>query len=57
MCQIPGLLARDVQLLVGIGCRDTEAIAAYNAPTLTAMLQQYASTTAGQRVLRGWLGP
>ncbi len=57
MCQIPGLLARDTQLLVGIGCRDLHAIATYEPATLHSLLVRYANTTAGQRILRDGTPP
>ena len=53
MCQVPGLLSRDVQMLIGVNCRTAEALAAADAKTLVAMMNRYAMTSDGRRSLRG----
>jgi hypothetical protein len=53
MCEVPGLLSRDVQMLVGVGCRTTAALATASATELTLQMRRYASTSDGKRALRG----
>jgi hypothetical protein len=53
MCEVPGLLSRDVQMLVGVGCRTTAALAAASATELTLQMRRYANTSDGKRALRG----
>jgi len=53
MCEVPGLLSRDVQMLVGVGCRTTAALATASATELTLQMRRYSSTSDGKRALRG----
>jgi hypothetical protein len=53
MCQVPGLLSRDVQMLVGVNIRTAESLAAADAKTLVAMMKRCAITPDGRRWLRG----
>ncbi len=53
MCQVPGLLSRDVQMLVGIGCRTCEQLAQSKANELVVMMNRYALSSEGRRSLRG----
>jgi hypothetical protein len=52
MCGVPGLKAAHAQLLEGAGYRSAEAIASAEAEKLCADLIAFATTPAGQRVLR-----
>jgi hypothetical protein len=52
MCGVPGLRPAHAQLLEGAGYRSAEAIAAAEAEKLCADLAAFATTPAGQRVLR-----
>ena len=52
MCAVPGLRATHAQLLVGAGFRTAEAIADAAAEKLCADVLAFATTPAGQRVLR-----
>jgi len=53
MCQVAGLLSRDVQMLVGVDIRTAESLAVAEATTLVAMMNRYATTSEGRRALRG----
>jgi len=53
MCDVPGLLSRDVQMLVGVGCSTVEMLATSNAARLATIMNRYASTSEGRRSLRG----
>jgi hypothetical protein len=52
MCGVPGLKAAHAQLLEGAGYRSAEAIADADAEKLCADLIAFATTPAGQRVLK-----
>ena len=52
MCAVPGLRATHAQLLEGAGYRSAEAIADAEAGKLCADVLAFATTPAGQRVLR-----
>jgi hypothetical protein len=52
MCAVPGLRATHAQLLTGAGYRSAEAIADAEADKLCADVLAFATTPAGQRVLR-----
>jgi hypothetical protein len=52
MCGVPGLKAAHAQLLEGAGYRSAEAIASADAEKLCADLIVFATTPAGQRVLK-----
>ncbi len=53
MLRVPGLLSRDVQMLVGVGCRSADQLATADVRQLALLMQDYANTTAGRRALRG----
>jgi hypothetical protein len=53
MCGVPGLLARDTQLLVGAGYRTAADIRQADAGVLYDAIGRYAATGEGQRALRG----
>jgi hypothetical protein len=53
MCGVPGLLARDTQLLVGAGYRTVSEIRHADAGVLHDAIGRYAATGEGQRALRG----
>jgi hypothetical protein len=53
MCDVPGLLSRDVQMLVGVGCSTATALASANAALLVQSMRRYAITSEGKRALRG----
>lgn len=53
MCGVPGLLARDTQLLVGAGYRKAADIEQADAGVLHDAIGRYAATGEGQRALRG----
>ncbi|WP_153558356.1 DUF4332 domain-containing protein [Roseimaritima sediminicola] len=53
MCSVPGLLARDVKLLVGSGCRTPAELADSDADALHKTILRFAATSAGRRALRG----
>ncbi|WDQ18226.1 DUF4332 domain-containing protein [Rhodopirellula sp. P2] len=57
MCQLPSMLAREVQLLVGAGYLTTDALAKTDATTLHAAVEAYAATYSGRRYLRGAESP
>jgi len=52
MCAVPGLRGTHAQLLVGAGYRSAEAIADAEAEKLCADVLAFATTPAGERVLR-----
>jgi hypothetical protein len=52
MCGVPGLKAAHAQLLEGAGYRSADAIAAAEADKLCADLIAFATTPAGQRLLK-----
>lgn len=53
MCNMPRMLARDVQLLVGAGYDTVEKISATNVNTIQASINKFAGTSSGRRYLRG----
>lgn len=52
MCEIPGLLARDTQLLVGAGYRTAAQVRGAIADTLYRAILRFADTTEGKRAIR-----
>jgi len=52
MCEIPGLLARDTQLLLGAGYRTAAQVRGAVAETLHRGIVQFADTTEGKRATR-----
>ncbi len=52
MCQIPGLLARDTQLLVGAGYRTVDRVRAADVQQLYRDVSRFAETADGRRALR-----
>ncbi len=52
MCQLPAMLARDVQLLVGSGYATPELISARDPEALHREILRYSATSAGVRYLR-----
>ncbi|HBJ36219.1 MAG TPA: DUF4332 domain-containing protein [Planctomycetaceae bacterium] len=52
MCEVPGLLARDTQLLVGIGYRTAAQVHAATAETLHREILRFANTSDGKRAIR-----
>jgi hypothetical protein len=52
MCDVPGLLSRDVQMLVGVGCNSAAALANATATSLVQSMQRYALSSEGKRALR-----
>lgn len=53
MCQLPDMLARDTQLLVGAGFATADSVAKTNLETLYQAIDEYAATYSGRRYLRG----
>lgn len=53
MCLLPSMLARECQLLVGAGFQTLQSIATADPRGLQQQLNEYASTNAGARHLRG----
>ena len=53
MCQLPSMLAREVQLLVGAGYTTTDALAKTDVTTLQSAVEDYSATYSGRRYLRG----
>ncbi|RCS41157.1 DUF4332 domain-containing protein [Bremerella cremea] len=53
VCRIPMLRGHDAQLLTGCGYESPEAVARANAEMLLIEVEEYAETSAGQRILRG----
>lgn len=54
---IPGLSGTAAQLLTGAGFRSAEALAAADAATVGAEVLRFATTPAGQRILRDGKAP
>jgi hypothetical protein len=52
MCEVPGLLARDTQLLVGAGYRTAAQVRGAVADTLHRSIIRFADTTDGKRATR-----
>lgn len=52
MCEVPGLLARDTQLLVGAGYRTAAQVRGAGADTLHRSIIRFADTTDGKRATR-----
>lgn len=52
MCEIPGLLARDTQLLVGLGYRTAAQVRGAVAETLHRGIVRFADNTTGKRTTR-----
>jgi len=52
MCEVPGLLARDTQLLVGAGYRNFDQVKAGNAELIHQAITRFADTSEGRSVLR-----
>jgi len=52
MCDIPGLLARDTQLLVGAGYRTAAQVHGATTDTLHRAILRFAETTDGKRATR-----
>lgn len=53
VCRIPMLRGHDAQLLTGCGYENPEAIARANADMLLIEVEEFAETSAGERILRG----
>lgn len=53
MCQVPEMLARDVQLLVGSGCRTQPKLASASVADLHRAIVRFSATSDGRRALRG----
>ena len=56
VCRIPNLRGHDAQMLVACGVTTPEQLLAFNASNLHAAVASYASSKAGQRLLRGGAG-
>jgi predicted flap endonuclease-1-like 5' DNA nuclease len=56
-CTIPNLTSAGAQLLVAAGVRDADDLAGADADTLFAMIEEYAATSEGQRILREGVPP
>ena len=57
VCRVPNLRGHDSQILVGVGVKTPEELAACDSSTLLAKVVKYASSKSGQRVLRGSPAP
>ncbi len=57
MCEVPGLLARDTQLLVGAGYRTAAQVRAAVAETMHRAILRFADTTDGKRATRNSSAP
>jgi len=57
MCEIPGLLARDTQLLVGAGYRNFDQIKAADASLMHQAITRFADTSEGRSVMRNGEAP
>lgn len=57
VCRVPNLRGHDAQILVGIGLSSPEELATSDATTLMGQVAKFASSKAGQRVLRGAPAP
>lgn len=53
MCSVPNLIARDVKLLVGSGCRTSQKLADSDVDGLHKSIARFAVTSDGRRALRG----
>jgi len=53
MCDIPGLLTRDVQMLVSVGCRSTDDLILQQPLELAGQMAAQAQTPDGRRMLHG----
>lgn len=53
MCDMPKMLAREVQLLVGAGYDQVEKIADADTTSMRHAISKYAATSSGRRYLRG----
>ncbi len=56
VCRIPNLRGHDAQMLVACGVTTPEQLLAYSASKLHTAVASYASSKAGQRLLRGSAG-
>jgi predicted flap endonuclease-1-like 5' DNA nuclease len=56
-CNMPGLRARDVQILVGCGLTDIESIARLKPAELLSLVEDFCSSSDGEQVLRGGTAP
>jgi len=52
MCQVPGLRAHDVQLLTGVGVESVYDLCSTTVDDLLPLVQEYAVSPEGQRVIR-----
>ncbi len=57
MCSVPDLIARDVKLLVGSGCRTPQKLADSDVDGLHKSIARFAVTSDGRRALRGASAP
>ncbi len=57
VCRVPNLRGHDAQILVGVGVSTPEELAASDAASLMSKVAKFASSKAGQRVLRGASSP
>jgi hypothetical protein len=57
VCRVPNLRGHDAQILVGVGVSTPEELAAMDASSLLGQVAKFASSKAGQRVLRGASAP
>ncbi len=57
VCSVPNLRGHDAQMLVAVGIHNAEQLAQSNATTLHKAVATFASSKAGQRVLRGTDAP
>jgi hypothetical protein len=57
VCRVPNLRGHDAQILVGVGVSTPEELATSDASSLMGKVAKFASSKAGQRVLRGASSP
>ncbi|MEM6474363.1 MAG: DUF4332 domain-containing protein, partial [Planctomycetota bacterium] len=57
VCRVPMLRGHDAQLLVAAGISTPEEVSAYSASDLFALIEPIASSSEGQRILRGGKDP
>ena len=57
VCRVPNLRGHDAQILVGVGVSTPEELAISDASSLMGKVAKFASSKAGQRVLRGASAP
>jgi hypothetical protein len=57
MCEVPGLNARDAQLLAGSGQSSAAELALCDPAPLHAQVSKFAATSTGRRYLRGAAPP